>query len=120
MLALEHPRHCGGPARGSGRPDVPGQAAAARRAIVRADGEIDIATADALRDRLCAALTEHAEVAADMSAVTFIDCAGLRALLAARAFADGHGRRLVVHDPSRPVRRLLAWTRLDRHLRTTP
>ncbi|MEU8140053.1 STAS domain-containing protein [Streptodolium elevatio] len=88
--------------------------------VVKAEGEIDIATADALRDRLIAALNQHAAVAADMSAVTFIDCAGLRALLAARAFAERHGRHLAVHDPSRPVRRLLAWTRLDPRLRTTP
>lgn len=105
MLALEPPRAAGGhgPA-----------------AVVAAAGEIDIATGAALRRRLVVALDEHPAVAVDMSAVTFIDCAGLRALLAARNHADRQGRHLTVHNPSRPVRRLLALTRLDRYLRTTP
>lgn len=120
MLALEHPRQAHGPQSGDGRPPVVAQASAGGTAVVLAEGEIDIATAGALRDRLLTALDRHTMVEVDMSAVTFIDCAGLRALLAARTWADRHGRRLLVHDPSRPVRRLLAWTRLDRHLRTTP
>lgn len=105
MLALESPRAVGGHE---------------SSAVVAAAGEIDIATAAALRRRLVVALDRHPAVAVDMSAVTFIDCAGLRALLAARHHADRHGRRLAVLNPSRPVRRLLTLTRLDRYLRTTP
>ncbi|MCF2527151.1 STAS domain-containing protein [Yinghuangia soli] len=119
MFALEHHRPAGGLRRDRGRRPAPARAATGGTAVVRAEGEMDIATADALRDRLVAALAEHTEVTVDLSAVTFIDCAGLRGLLAARAFADRHGRHLAVHDPSRPVRRLLAWTGLDRQLRTT-
>ncbi|NUS57356.1 MAG: STAS domain-containing protein [Streptomycetaceae bacterium] len=87
-------------------------------AVVAAKGEIDLATAEALRNRITAALETHREVAVDLSAVTFIDCSGLRVLITARNQADRLGRSLTLRDPSRPVRRLLAATRLDHTLRT--
>src|SRR5689334_20335834 len=55
--------------------------------VVTAHGEIDIATADALRARLVAALSRHGHVAVDLAEVTFIDCGGLRALTGAHHVA---------------------------------
>lgn len=52
---------------------------------VLVSGEIDAATAPALLRTLTRALRAHpGGVALDLSAVTFCDCAGLRAFLAAR------------------------------------
>lgn len=92
-------------------------AAVPHATVVKAEGEIDLTTADALRLRVLAALATHRRVAVDLSAVTFMDCAGLRALVAARLHADRSGRRVTLYRPSRPVRRLLAAARLDHTLR---
>ncbi|MEV8100001.1 STAS domain-containing protein [Kitasatospora sp. NPDC085879] len=88
--------------------------------VVTAHGEIDIATADALRARLVAALSRHGHVAVDLAEVTFIDCGGLRALTGAHQLAVRTDRRLTLRTPSRPVARLLALTRLDRELAVEP
>ncbi|MCU7826745.1 STAS domain-containing protein [Kitasatospora sp. DSM 101779] len=88
--------------------------------VVTAHGEIDIATADALRARLVAALSRHGHVAVDLAEVTFIDCGGLRALTGAHQVAVRAGRRLTLRTPSPPVARLLALTRLDRELAVEP
>ncbi|MFI6151123.1 STAS domain-containing protein [Kitasatospora sp. NPDC051170] len=87
---------------------------------VRARGEIDLDTAPRLRRELERALVEHPMVVLDLSQVTFMDCAGLGALLRARSQADHSGRRLVVHGVSRPVARLLKLTGLTRRLVPAP
>ncbi|AUY48353.1 STAS domain-containing protein [Streptomyces sp. CB01881] len=88
--------------------------------IVRANGEIDLDTAPALRRTLAAALESHREVVLDLSEVTFMDCAGLGALVRARNQADRSGRRLVLHDAGRRVVRLLKLTSLYRRLAVDP
>ncbi|MFE5657631.1 STAS domain-containing protein [Streptomyces sp. NPDC056517] len=58
-------------------------------------GEIDSATAPHLRRSLLAALDAHPEgVTLDLAAVTFCDCAGLRAFLTARAASAAPRPRL--------------------------
>ena len=69
-------------------------------------GQIDIASAWRLRDAVLGQPTEV--VVLDLSGVTFMDAAGVRALLEARDAAAVDGRRVVVHRPSACVRRLLA------------
>ncbi|WP_442911036.1 STAS domain-containing protein [Kitasatospora sp. NBC_01266] len=49
---------------------------------------MDLATAPALQRALVDALRRRGEVVLDPSGVTFVDCAGLRALVAARDRAD--------------------------------
>ncbi|WP_051836851.1 STAS domain-containing protein [Streptomyces sp. NRRL WC-3742] len=87
---------------------------------VRARGEIDLDTAPRLRRELERALSEHHVVVLDLSQVTFMDCAGLGALVQARNRADHSGRRLVVHGISRPVARLLTLAGLTRRLAPAP
>ncbi|MEV4622448.1 STAS domain-containing protein [Asanoa sp. NPDC049573] len=55
----------------------------ARAAVV---GEVDLATAEDLRDRLLDVLRGHPPVAltVDLSGVTFVDCTGISALVAVR------------------------------------
>ncbi|MFF0388295.1 STAS domain-containing protein [Kitasatospora sp. NPDC004615] len=88
--------------------------------IVRVDGEIDLDTAPALRRALAAALEAHREVVLDLSEVTFMDCAGLGALVRARNQADRSGRRLILRGAGRCVVRLLELTGLHRRLAAEP
>ncbi|MGW3042713.1 STAS domain-containing protein [Kitasatospora sp. NPDC001159] len=77
---------------------------------MRARGEIDLATAPRLRRKPARALAERHEVVLDLSEVTFMDCAGLDALVQARDLADRTGARLVLHGVAHPVARLLRLT----------
>lgn len=83
----------------------------ARVAVV---GEVDLATATALRDRLLSVLHDHtpAVLDVDLAGVTFLDCAGLRALVAGRNAAVQAGRQMRVTHPQPIVRRVLEVTGL--------
>ena len=75
---------------------------------VRVTGEIDLATATELSQRLnlvIAAGTGDADL--DLSDVTFLDSSGLAVLLAARQQLHDKHRRLKVRNPSKPVLRTL-------------
>lgn len=79
--------------------------------VVRAGGELDLATAGRLRAQLGSAVgAPSAVLVLDTSAVTFIDCSGLRELVAVRVRLTAEGRRLELRDPSAAVLRLLAWS----------
>ncbi|WP_033216380.1 STAS domain-containing protein [Kitasatospora phosalacinea] len=93
---------------------------AAAPALVRAGGEIDLDTAPGVGRELARALAAHPEVVLDLSAVTFMDCAGLRVLLGARALADRNGARLALRGVGPPVARLLELTGLDDSLAPRP
>ncbi|MEV7360839.1 STAS domain-containing protein [Kitasatospora sp. NPDC091276] len=88
--------------------------------IVRAHGEIDLDTAPSLRRVLATALESHREVVLDLSEVTFMDCAGLGALVRARNQADRCDARLVLRGAGRCVMRLLKLTGLHRRLAVEP
>lgn len=69
------------------------------------EGELDMATADELRDRLNGAASNgHLEL--DFSGVTFMDSSGLRVLLELAQRRDG-AEPLVIKHPSRQVQRVL-------------
>lgn len=88
----------------------------------RLRGDADIAGADALRQRLLALLEEiPGDLVLDASAIAFIDSAGLSTLLAVSFAARKDGRAVILTDPSRPVRNLLALTGVGEFLqvRTT-
>jgi anti-sigma B factor antagonist len=78
-------------------------------------GEIDIATAPAIRRFLMAAISGgDIRLTVDMSGVTFIGAAGIGALVAAANRAREAGGGLSLLAPSRRVRRLLEVLPLDR------
>jgi anti-sigma B factor antagonist len=80
-------------------------------------GEIDSATSPQLAaaiDEAMNANTRRIEI--DASAVTFIDSAGLRVLVAAQRAAEDQGRRVYVVSPSETTERLLAITGLTEYL----
>lgn len=68
-------------------------------------GDLDVATAPYLRAVLQEACGERAWIDVDLSAVTFLDCAGLRPLTETH---DRIGTRFAVVAPSPPVVRFLA------------
>ncbi|HUL25759.1 MAG TPA: STAS domain-containing protein [Streptosporangiaceae bacterium] len=85
-----------------------------RSATVVLDGEIDIATAPAIRHFLMAAISGgDVHLAVDVSGVTFIGAAGIGVLVAAANRAREAGGGLSLLAPSRQVRRLLDILHLD-------
>jgi anti-anti-sigma factor len=78
----------------------------ARVAVV---GEIDMATAPTLHDRLLTVLNEQtpAVLDVDLAGVTFLDCTGIGVLVAARNAAIHTGAQVRVSHPQPNVRRLL-------------
>jgi anti-anti-sigma factor len=77
-------------------------------------GEVDLATAQVLRDALLSALREHrpALLTVDVSGVTFLDCTGISALVAAHAAAARAGCQLWVTGSRPMVHRVLGLTGL--------
>jgi anti-sigma B factor antagonist len=89
--------------------------------VVTISGEIDIYSGPQLRDQLLDVIRRHgAGLALDLTGVTFIDCAGINVLLAARRRAQLEGGWLRVIRASPRVQRVIALTRLGPVLMPTP
>jgi anti-sigma B factor antagonist len=83
--------------------------------VVGVSGQIDIASAPKLREELLGALRRHgARLALDLGGVTFMDCAGIKALRAARRHARLEGGWVRVARASRRARNVLTLTGLHR------
>lgn len=81
-------------------------------ARVAVGGEVDLATAEVLRDRLLNVLGGHplGVLTVDLSGVTFLDCAGVSALVCLRNAAVQVDCQMWVTDPRPLVRRVLDLT----------
>lgn len=82
------------------------------QALVYADGDIDLTTADALRDALVEALEKSAIVVVDVGAVGFIDSSGLNAIVWGHREAQQAGGSLHLRRASPILQRLLDITDL--------
>ena len=85
-------------------------------AVVAVTGEIDMASEAALREVVDSALEREpspAEITIDLSEVSFLDSAGVRALLVCRGRAADRGARLLVRDPQPTVASVLQITRVN-------
>ena len=84
-----------------------------RAALVRLAGEIDLANAPTIGREIVAHVTESGAVLIDLTAVSFLDSAGVRLLDALVGDLDDHGTaiRLVVGEggPARMTLRLCAF-----------
>jgi anti-sigma B factor antagonist len=92
-----------------------------RMAVVSAPGEIDITNAEGFRDALLSALNAGAAVlVADLTSTTFLDSAGITALVRAarRATAADATLRIAVTAP--PVLRVLNLVGIDRMIEVHP
>ena len=84
--------------------------------LVAVAGEIDIATVAGLRERLVALAVGGRPLVIDLDQVSFMDAAGLGALVGAAKAAAGHGVGLHVVCARQPIRRLFRITGLDRSI----
>ncbi|MFL6242883.1 MAG: STAS domain-containing protein [Acidimicrobiia bacterium] len=77
-------------------------------------GELDIASAPAFEQTVAGTMDgQSGEFCLDVSALTFMDSTGARALLHVHNRVESVGRRLVVLSPTRPVWRVLKIMGLD-------
>lgn len=88
----------------------------AGHAVVTVAGELDIVTAPLLRDRLTALADSDTPLVVDLDKVSFIDAAGLGALVSATRQAVDKGSSLHVVVTRQLVRRLFSITRLDQYI----
>ena len=84
--------------------------------LVAVAGEIDIATVAGLRERLVALAAGGRPLVIDLDQVSFIDAAGLGALVGAGKRAAKHGVGLHVVCARQQTRRLFRITGLDRSI----
>jgi anti-sigma B factor antagonist len=90
---------------------------AGRRAVIAVAGEVDIASAPALRSELEAALEAGAhELWVDLCATTFMDSSGLHGLLELHRRAEELHRRVTIICPPGNVRRVLDLTGVVKEL----
>ncbi len=85
-------------------------------AVVEAKGEIDMYTAQRLREVLRGALEKVNKVVVDLSEVRFIDSTGLGVLIGGLRRAREKGGDLVLASPSERVKRILEITNLTQVL----
>ncbi len=81
--------------------------------VLVAWGELDIAASGRLLEATCHAAETSAHVILDMSAVTFMDCSALSALLRSRRRLRQRGAALTLRSPHRSVLYLLRLTGLE-------
>jgi anti-sigma B factor antagonist len=88
--------------------------------VVRLAGEIDMASAPAIRETLDSLEDAgYTKLRLDLGSVTFMDSQGLNALARAAKRAHELDGVLVASNPTEPVRRIMELTGLDRLLATT-
>lgn len=92
----------------------------AKRHVVMPHGELDFATVPALDARLRALLEADAEIIVDLSALSFLDCRGVAALISAVQAAARQGARLEVRGPPPPVFRVLELCGVAQQLGVSP
>jgi anti-anti-sigma factor len=81
--------------------------------IIVLDGELDIATAPGLTQRLAPVAWTGSVLVLDLAAVRFCDCAGLSMFLRLRRLASASGGSLHLAAPTAAVRRLIVLAQLD-------
>jgi anti-sigma B factor antagonist len=85
-------------------------------AIVTVTGEMDISTVTRLRERLFELAASGRPLVVDLDQVSFIDSAGLAALVGAAKRAAVHGGSLHVICAQPQIRQLFRLTGLDRQI----
>jgi anti-sigma B factor antagonist len=82
-------------------------------AVLHAQGDVDLASADAMKAALATALEQSSSVVVDLGDVGFIDSTGLSALVWGHGQAQEAGGTLTLRRPTPMLRRLLEITALD-------
>jgi anti-anti-sigma factor len=84
-----------------------------RHLVVAVEGDVDIATAPALREHLTAALAGAESIVVDLASVPFMDSTGLGVLVAASNRATAGGKAFVLARPQQIVRNALRLVQVD-------
>lgn len=85
--------------------------------VVTVVGELDLAAApDVRRELAAAAELDRPLVVADLDGVSFVDAAGVTALVHGARRTAEHGGHLTLTTTQQPVRRVLEMTDLEHHL----
>jgi anti-anti-sigma factor len=85
-------------------------------ATLRVSGEIDLTSAPKLEEEIQSLIEQSVNtLTLDLSSVAFMDSTGLRVLLKATKLLEGSGGKVVLREPSEPVRRLLEVSGLEGH-----
>jgi anti-sigma B factor antagonist len=84
-----------------------------RVTVVRARGELDVASSGALRACLMEAIGEGSPTVLDLRDVTFVDAAGIGVLVGARRSAQRSGLSFTLRGPSARVSAVLELTHLS-------
>lgn len=88
---------------------------------VQCTGELDIATADALKTALDGEKLDGVRhLVIDLTDVSFMDSTGLRLLIATHRTTQESGCDLTVVTGDSPAKRVLELTRMDEHIRVVP
>ena len=82
--------------------------------VIALSGDLDLASIDPVRVAIGA--SPAPEVRVDVSQVEYMDSSGLSLLIAEHRRLEGEQRKLVLRDPSEPVRQLLRIAGLDEYL----
>jgi anti-sigma B factor antagonist len=83
--------------------------------VVAFQGEFDLAAVDAADSAFAEALSgDSAHIVVDLRRLSFMDCAGLRCLVKAKALAKTRGTRIAVLTGSGPPPRVMVLTELDK------
>jgi anti-anti-sigma factor len=85
-------------------------------AVLNVTGRIDMTTSDAFRERLVKLLAAGKPLVVDMSGVSYISSAGLRALMIGSRQAHGANTRLAVAAPQPVVMEIFKISRFDKVL----
>lgn len=89
--------------------------------IVRLRGELDLTEMDRLREVMNMVLAREPRLlVADLSGLSFTDCAGLSVLTDAHRRQAAHGRLLRIYGAQPLVRRVLSLTGMDTYLHLVP
>ncbi|MFD7997090.1 STAS domain-containing protein [Streptomyces mexicanus] len=83
------------------------------RCRVTVAGDLDVVSAPGVREALQAAVSAHDRVDVDAGQVTFRDCTGLSALIAAARAAKAHGSELRLCAVPHPLALLLRLPHAD-------
>jgi anti-sigma B factor antagonist len=86
---------------------------AGRTVVLAVSGDVDIASAPALRERLAGAIGAYAGVVVDLDQVPFLDSTGLGVLVAAHNRAHSAGCTLALARPQRIVKNALRLVQVD-------
>lgn len=86
-------------------------------AVIEVDGEIDAHTAPALKEAVARSIDQgERRIVVDLQRVSFMDSSGLGVLVSALKRIEGRGGELRIATASRPIRRVMEITGLDKVL----